>query len=572
MKKITSIRLSLPGLSAFLFFLGSFFQAQTSYTFTNAGATGSVGPSQAQINTAYASTNLNGSVVAAGGIQSFTIPVAGNYKIEAWGAAGGTQLYSPGFPGGNGAYISGNFTFTLGTVLKILVGQKGGDSQGVPADNVGTGGGGGTFVYINPTDPFPLVAAGGGGGGGRHIGLYGANATTNGNASLWGGAGGINGNGGQQNTGSSSYWAGGGCGWLTNGTGGNNATNYVYTPGSTGAYGGRTPANGGFGGNRYNDGTDEGGDGGFGGGGGGGSDNMGSGGGGGFSGGGGGRSGTTAANTNNPTGGGGGSYNGGTSQVNTPSVNPGHGKVIITRLCTIAIYAAGTNSNGAICAGNSVTLTTDAVSNYSWSTGSNAASIVESPSVTTTYSLTAMSPSNCITSAAITISVDPAVPNLTVANTATAASGICPGNTVMLTASGATSYSWTGGVSNGVAFQPTTATSYTVTGYNACGITTAVTSVSVHPIPSLTVSITQPTVCSGNTVACIASGASTYTWSNLVPNGQAFFPGATTVYTVIGTSALSCTAQAMVGVTVVNTPILAPLATPTVICIGGSGT
>jgi Secretion system C-terminal sorting domain len=177
-----------------------------------------------------------------------------------------------------------------------------------------------------------------------------------------------------------------------------------------------------------------------------------------------------------------------------------------------------------------------------------------------------------MTSAAITVTVNGAVPNLTVANTATAASGVCPNSTVILTASGATSYSWTGGISNGVVFTPTTATSYTVTGYNACGNTTAVSSVSVHPLPPITAVISQPSVCTGNTVVTLASGAVTYTWSHGAANGSFIYPSATTVYTVTGTSALSCTNTATVGIIVAVTPILAPVATPTIICIGSSGT
>lgn len=74
------------GLLALVLALGASQTAnsQQTYTFTNAGATGSVGPTQAQVNTAYLSTNLNGSVIVTGGIQSFTIAQAGNYKIEAW--------------------------------------------------------------------------------------------------------------------------------------------------------------------------------------------------------------------------------------------------------------------------------------------------------------------------------------------------------------------------------------------------------------------------------------------------------------------------------------------------------
>src|ERR1044071_8871287 len=92
--------------------------AQSTYTFTSAGLTGPTGPSQGQINTAYASTNLNNSVTVTNGIQSFTIPTSGPYRITAIGGQGA-------YNGGYGARISGDFTLTAGTVLKILVGQAG---------------------------------------------------------------------------------------------------------------------------------------------------------------------------------------------------------------------------------------------------------------------------------------------------------------------------------------------------------------------------------------------------------------------------------------------------------------
>lgn len=46
---------------------------------------------------------------------------------------------------------------------------------------------------------------------------------------------------------------------------------------------------------------------------------------------------------------------------------------------------------------------------------------------------------------------------------------ICVGNQVSVYGSGALTYTWTGGVSNGVAFTPTVTTSYIVTGYNNQG-------------------------------------------------------------------------------------------------------
>ena len=60
--------------------------SQTVYTFTNAGATGPTGPTQAQITTAYQSTNLAGQVtINTQGIQEWVVPSTGQYEIEAWG-------------------------------------------------------------------------------------------------------------------------------------------------------------------------------------------------------------------------------------------------------------------------------------------------------------------------------------------------------------------------------------------------------------------------------------------------------------------------------------------------------
>src|SRR5687768_9144893 len=82
--------------------------SQQSYTFTPAGATGSIGPTQAQVNTAYTLTNLSGSVTVVQGIQFFTIPLTGLYRIEARGGKGyGTY-------GGRGAVMIGDFNITAG--------------------------------------------------------------------------------------------------------------------------------------------------------------------------------------------------------------------------------------------------------------------------------------------------------------------------------------------------------------------------------------------------------------------------------------------------------------------------
>lgn len=274
------------------------------YTFTTAGATGISGPSQAQVNTAYATSNLAGTVTATNGIQYWSVPVAGLYKIEVRGAKG------YGANAGRGAFMSGEFTLNAADQLKILVGQQGGCC--VASGTQQFGGGGGTFVTTSTNTP--LIVAGGGGGANGNGSIQSnsdASITTNGNAGQGtsSGAGGTAGSGG-----AGVAFAGGGGGFSGNGG------DVAGTPG------GFSFLNGGVGGSA---GTTSGGWGGFGGGGGANSwDNRRGGGGGGYSGGGGAGSSTGSSEV----GGGGGSFNSGINQINTPALGTGDGQVVITLL------------------------------------------------------------------------------------------------------------------------------------------------------------------------------------------------------------------------------------------------
>ena len=77
-----------------LFFLTAInLNAQSTYTFTNAGQEGNTGPTQNQVNIAYSGTNLDGDVtVNTQGIQEWVVPTTGIYTIIGKGASGG---YTP---------------------------------------------------------------------------------------------------------------------------------------------------------------------------------------------------------------------------------------------------------------------------------------------------------------------------------------------------------------------------------------------------------------------------------------------------------------------------------------------
>lgn len=137
-------------------------------TFTTCGASGRFGPSGSQCTAAYASVPaISSSLTVTNGIQFWTVPQTGVYRIEAWGAQGGGS-YGTLCQGGPGGYAKGEIALTAGQVLKILVGQQGGsidDSAtraNAPAGSTDGAGGGGTFVATSTN--VPLIVAGGGGG------------------------------------------------------------------------------------------------------------------------------------------------------------------------------------------------------------------------------------------------------------------------------------------------------------------------------------------------------------------------------------------------------------------------
>jgi hypothetical protein len=308
----------------------------TNFTFTSCGVTGQTGPSQAQCRTAYSTTwdESDANFTVASGIQKWTVPATGNYRITTVGAGGASGASGSG---GKGVSLSGTFLLTEGEFIYLLVGQKGTYVSYV------AGGGGGSFVYRNVNDAFPLIAAGGGGGGGSfdtssgsQNGMDAETGTAGSNGNAMPNGKGTGGNGGT--TATTSYYALGGAGWLSNG----NLSNRSCTNNGVAAL---APRNGGTGGNSNQAGT-------FGGFGGGGAPAMrcgaiGGGGGGGFSGGG---PGGEAVAGNYSGGGGGGSYNSGSSPVVNGVTNTNDGSVTITLLAPTV-----SNFNSFTTAGNSTT-------------------------------------------------------------------------------------------------------------------------------------------------------------------------------------------------------------------------
>lgn len=128
---------------------------------------------------------------------------------------------------------------------------------------------------------------------------------------------------------------------------------------------------------------------------------------------------------------------------------------------------------------------------------------------------------------------------------------LCEGDSVVLSGSGATSYSWDNGVTNGVGFTVSTGTTtYTVTGTDAnnCSNTDEIVII-VNALPSVDAGA-DVVICEGELVTLNGSGAVSYTWNNGVADAVPFSPIITTTYTVTGTDANNCIGTDDVVVTV----------------------
>jgi hypothetical protein len=94
---------------------------------------------------------------------------------------------------------------------------------------------------------------------------------------------------------------------------------------------------------------------------------------------------------------------------------------------------------------------------------------------------------------------------------------------------------------NSIAISPTASTIYTVSGGNACGISSSTINLGVNANPVVNAVTSASIICAGQTSTLTASGASTYTW-NTSSNSAAInvTPTTTTNYTVTGTNSNGC--------------------------------
>ncbi|XP_073494910.1 leukocyte tyrosine kinase receptor isoform X2 [Phyllobates terribilis] len=164
------------------------------WKFSTCGASGPIGPTQAQCNNAYRNTNISVVVGKDGplkGVQMWRVPFTKVYTISAYGAAGGKGAKNHN-KRSHGIFMSGVFHLQKDELLYILVGQQGEDAcpgknnktqeicigesaiiedeyreKELLSDWAGGGGGGGgaTYIFKEVNGVFiPLLVGAGGGG------------------------------------------------------------------------------------------------------------------------------------------------------------------------------------------------------------------------------------------------------------------------------------------------------------------------------------------------------------------------------------------------------------------------
>ncbi|RNI23539.1 T9SS C-terminal target domain-containing protein [Rufibacter latericius] len=168
-----------------------------------------------------------------------------------------------------------------------------------------------------------------------------------------------------------------------------------------------------------------------------------------------------------------------------------------------------TASIASICAGGSSRLTATGGTSYQWTPAlgldnPNSATPVASPTATTTYTVTATNAKGCTQTAQVTVTVNP-LPSPVIQ--ASGSTDLCPGGSVTLTSSPASTYLWSTGETT-PSITVNTAGSYTVTvtNENNCSAISNPTSVTVLPVT--TVSLTPfANICKDRSMFALTGGS-----------------------------------------------------------------
>ncbi len=201
------------------------------------------------------------------------------------------------------------------------------------------------------------------------------------------------------------------------------------------------------------------------------------------------------------------------------------------------------------CTGGNTTLTASGGNNYAWTDGGGN-NIGNNATVTVTqgtYTVVVTDANGCTDSEAVTVTE-----STSLAVVIDGDLSYCPGENTTLTANGGTTFVWTDGGGNNIgnnASVTVTAGTYTVNATDASGCAgTANVTVTESAAPVINISGALG-YCPGENTTITASGGISYTWNDTNNSTTESITVTQGTYTVIGTDANGCTANANVTIT-----------------------
>jgi hypothetical protein len=173
-----------------------------------------------------------------------------------------------------------------------------------------------------------------------------------------------------------------------------------------------------------------------------------------------------------------------------------------------------------VCMNDAVTLTGSGATNYAWD-NSVTDGVAFTPAMTADYIVTGTDANGCSNMDTITVNVN-ALPSVTAS---ASDSAVCTGDSAMVMGGGASTYTWSGGVTDGVAFAVTSTETYVVTGTDANGCMNMDSVTITANVPMGSLSLPMDTVCqSVGTVMLTGESPAGGMWSGPGVTGSTFDP------------------------------------------------
>jgi Domain of unknown function (DUF2341)/Secretion system C-terminal sorting domain len=177
---------------------------------------------------------------------------------------------------------------------------------------------------------------------------------------------------------------------------------------------------------------------------------------------------------------------------------------------------AATATTDSVCMGSSVTLFGAGTLTYTWNNSVTDGSPF-APVTAMYYTVTGTDINGCSDTDSIFVDIL-SLPSVTAS---TSDDTVCAGSVVTLNGAGASSYNWTGSVTDGVPFAALATTMYTVTGidlYGCSNMDSVEVFVNTNPVVLANSSVTGA-VCAGTQITFTGSGANTYVWDSPITDG-----------------------------------------------------